>query len=80
MGYAVNFKVLLISVCTKQAMASAVKFYENYHNHSFELISSLVFARKDFGSIKTRPVVWAYKVFMCFKMYDIGKKSGYRMK
>ena len=44
--YAVKFKVLLISACTHEGMARAVKFYPNYHNHSFELISSLVFARK----------------------------------
>ena len=32
-AYAVNFKVLLISACTYLAMARAVKFYQNYHNH-----------------------------------------------
>ena len=51
--YAVNFKVLLISVCTLQAMVCAVNFYQNYCNHSLELISSLVFTRKAFGSVKT---------------------------
>ena len=48
---AVNFKVLLISACTY--LARTVKFYHNYHNHSFELVISLVFARKAFGSVKT---------------------------
>ena len=46
---AVNFKLLLISACTYLTMARAVKLYQKYHNHSFELMSSLVFARKAFG-------------------------------
>ena len=51
--YAVNFIALLISACTYLAIARAVKFYQNYDNHSFELISSIVFAQKAFGSVKT---------------------------
>lgn len=34
-------------------MVGAVNFYQNYCNHSLELISSLVFTRKAFGSVKT---------------------------
>ena len=55
--YAVNFKVLLNSAYTYLAVARAVKFYQNYHDHSFELISSQVFARKAFGRIKTNNFV-----------------------
>ena len=55
--YAVNFKLLLISACTYLAMARAVKFNQSYHDHSFELMSSLVFARKAFGSVETRNFV-----------------------
>ena len=62
--YAVNFKVLLISACTYLAMARAVKVYQNYHNPSFQLISSLVFDRKAFGSVKTSNFVYIYSNFV----------------